>query len=375
MLIFDTLLRGGTIIDPGVGLNIKADLGIIRPNIAQIVKPGETIYFRDCIDVTGCIITPGFIDFHTHIFQGGMEIGFDPNFLTRQGTVATVDAGSIGYPSFSYFRQTVMANSTVYSNALINASRVGLLMLDQSEFSQPGFFEESELAKTIQVHKDVVLGIKLRFTTGHIADDGLQILKKAQKLARDLDVKVFVHSTNPPVPYPKLLDSLHAGDVLIHMYHGRGSTLVDLEGKVWKEAWEAKKRGVIFDCAHGMSHFNFNIAKKAIEQGFLPDIISSDMTSHAFTISNFCELPTVMSQFLSLGLKFEDILLGVTHKPAELMKGVTTGIKVGNPANLVVLKIEERDIEFTDSEGNKMKGEKLIVPQITFINGQIVHKL
>jgi len=320
VLIFDTLLRGGTIIDPAEGICQRSDLGIIKPNIAGIVKEENTSFnFRECIDVSGMVIVPGLIDFHSHIFAGGMEIAIDPELLIPYGIVATVDAGSVGSPSFSYFRKEVMMKTPIITNAVINLSRIGLLVLDGSEFMQPDFINELELERTVEVHRDVILGIKIRFSKEQLHDEekGLEILQRAKKIARNLNLRLFVHGTNPPIPFPQLLDSLDKGDVLVHMYHGRGSKLINSKGEVWSEAWEARKRGVIFDCAHGMSHFNFEVAKTAIEQKFLPDIISSDMTSLGLAVPGFSELPTVMSELIALGMKFEDILLRCTKNPGR----------------------------------------------------------
>jgi len=376
LIVFDTLLRGGTIVDPAERVCKRADLGIIEPNIAGIVKTEDTsLNFKKCIDVSGMVIVPGLIDFHSHIFAGGMEIAIDPELLIPHGIVATVDAGSVGSPSFSYFRKKVMMKTPIITNAVINLSRIGLLVLDESEFMQPGFINELELSRTVEVHRDVVLGIKIRFSKEQInnEDKALEILQRAKKIARKLNLRLFVHSTNPPIPFPQLLDNLDTGDVLIHMYHGRGFKLLNSRGEVWREAWEARKRGVIFDCAHGMSHFNFKIARNAIEQGFLPDIISSDMTLLGLTIPGFCELPTVMSKLMALSMKFEDVLLRCTKNPAKLMKNIVCGIQTGNPANLAVLRIKNTEVSFTDSEGQKMRGNKLIIPEMTFINGKLLY--
>ncbi|MBA7522681.1 Deacetylase [subsurface metagenome] len=377
MLIFDTLLKGGTIIDPSEGICQKSDLGIIKPNIAGIIQPNDSsVSYRECIDASGLIIVPGLIDFHSHIFRGGMEIAVDPLELIPLGITATVDGGSVGYPSFSYFRQEVIMKTPVIINAVINLSRIGLLMLDESEFIQPGFINESELAQTIEVHKDVVLGIKIRFSKEQVGDseEGLKILQRAKKIARDLNLRLFVHATNPPIIFPRLLENLDEGDVLLHMYHGRGFTLLNSRGEVWREAWEARKRGVIFDCAHGMSHFNFRVARKAIEQGFLPDTISSDMTSLGLSKPGFCGLTTVISELIALGMKFKDILLCCSKNPSRLMKGVISGIRIGNPANLTVLRMENAKVRFTDSEGQRIEGHTLIVPEMTFIQGELLYQ-
>ncbi|HUL00747.1 MAG TPA: amidohydrolase family protein [Nitrospirota bacterium] len=383
MYFFDTLLTGGLVIDPGQKISKKANIGIIEPNFAEIVSPEEdsietNIFrkkvFRKKIDVSGCYVVPGLIDFHTHIFRSGMVNAVDPEDLISHGVIATVDAGSIGCLTFSHTRQTVMAHSLLKINAVLNYSVIGLLMLHDSEFDKPAFIDETELARTIDIHRDVVLGIKIRFSKGQLGQDCFDILEKAQKFARSNNVKLFIHSTNPPAPYPELLKRLDKGDILIHMYHGRGSTLLNEKGEVWPEAWAAQKRGIIFDCAHGMSHFNFDVARKAIKQGFLPDIVSSDMTAFAFTFPQFKELPIVISELLTLGMTLEDIILRCTKIPASIMQGVISGIKVGYPANLTVIKIEEGEFEFIDSEGQILNSSRRVVPQYTFINGRQVYQ-
>ena len=47
-------------------------------------------------------------------------------------------------------------------------------------------------------------------------------------------------------------------DIYTHCLHGFQSTLIDREtGKVHAAAWEAKRRGVLFDIGHGQGSFNW----------------------------------------------------------------------------------------------------------------------
>lgn len=375
----DAMLAGGTVVDPAQNISHKANVGFIAPNIADIINPKDDKevkmfrkkVFRHKLDVSGSYVVPGLIDFHTHIFRSGMINAVNPEDLLPHGVVAAVDAESIGWSAFSLTRQRVMAQSPLAINTVLNYSVIGLLMLHDSEFDKASFIDEEELARTIDIHRDVVIGIKIRFSRGQLGENCFEILENSQKFARSQKVRLFIHSTDPPAPYPELLRCLDAGDILVHMYHGRGSTLLNAQKEVWSEAWAARKRGVIFNCAHGMSHFNFDVARKAIAQAFLPDIVSSDVT--AFTFPLFTELPTVMSQLLTLGMTFEDIIACCTQKPAELMKGVVSGIRVGNPANITVLKIEKGDFEFIDSEGQRMKSPQRLVPLYTFIKDTLVN--
>jgi dihydroorotase len=61
---------------------------------------------------------------------------------------------------------------------------------------------------------------------------------------------------------------------------------------ILKEVVEAQHHGIIFDCAHGRSHFSFPLIEKALEQGFLPDTISTDLTFTSATSGPVFDLPT-----------------------------------------------------------------------------------
>ena len=72
------------------------------------------------------------------------------------------------------------------------------------------------------------------------------------------------------------------GNLALHIEHeffgrdGPGAQFRD-QRLILKEVVEAQRHGIIFDCAHGRSHFSFPMIEKALDQGFLPDTISTDL--------------------------------------------------------------------------------------------------
>ena len=60
----DTLIRGGTLIDPVSGTETRTDLGIVDGRVAWIGN-GATAAGR-ILDATGLLVAPGFVDTHTH---------------------------------------------------------------------------------------------------------------------------------------------------------------------------------------------------------------------------------------------------------------------------------------------------------------------
>ncbi len=103
------------------------------------------------------------------------------------------------------------------------------------------------------------------------------------------------------------------------MFHGKGSTIIGQDGKVLPEVMAARKRGVIFDAANGKSHFAFKTAKAALADGFMPDIISSDLTWMTMFKQPTFGLPWLMSKYLALGMKLSDIVKACTATPAAVI--------------------------------------------------------
>ena len=83
---------------------------------------------------------------------------------------------------------------------------------------------------------------------------------------------------------------------------------------------KARERGVIFDAANGKGNFGLKAAKRALAAGFLPDVISTDLTVDKFNMPPYAKnLPLVISKYLALGLDFNTIIRAVTETPARLM--------------------------------------------------------
>lgn len=74
MAHFDVLIRGGTVVDGTGAPAVRADVGIVGSRIAAVGDLTMSTATR-LIDATGRIVTPGFVDIHTHL---DAQIAWDP---------------------------------------------------------------------------------------------------------------------------------------------------------------------------------------------------------------------------------------------------------------------------------------------------------
>ena len=76
-----------------------------------------------------------------------------------------------------------------------------------------------------------------------------------------------------------------------------------------------------------------------------------------------------------MGLDLPYLSGSATAAPARAMgmEGQIGTLRTGAFADVAIFKLIEQETRFTDSDGNAMVGTKLLVPQVTIMNGQIVY--
>ena len=365
--------------DPRTGLDRIQDLVILNN---RIVDPqGEAVTCDHIIDATDCVVAPGLIDFHTHVFYEGSGIGIRPDFMIPQGTTSAVDAGTSGTANFEAFYKTVVASSTVRLKSFLTVYSGGQLYPKLCEDFNPELFNLERMERIVDKYRDNILGLKIRFSRGVVPDDkGMDYLKATVELADWLNarlgtaLRVCVHTTNSPVSAGDLASCLRPGDIFCHCFQGSGNHLVLENGEIDPGVLEARKRGVLFDAANGKGNFGIETAKRALAKNFLPDIISSDLTNDKFNMPPYDKnLPTVLSKYLTLGLDLMTVLRTVTEIPAKIMgmAGQIGTLQPGAYADVVVLKEKNIPVLHKDWKDDTLQGNVLLVPQMTLCAGEI----
>ena len=87
----------------------------------------------------------------------------------------------------------------------------------------------------------------------------------------------------------------------------------------------------------------------AVEQGFLPDVISSDL--HKWSINDgMKDMANMLSKFFNLNMSIQNVLYRATWNPAKVIKRTELGnISVGSYTDVAVFFIREDDFGFLDS--------------------------
>jgi dihydroorotase len=173
----------------------------------------------------------------------------------------------------------------------------------------------------------------------------------------------MVHIGETEEPLPALLGLLRPGDIVAHCYTGKPhGILAGDSGQlgVLPEVLEARERGVLFDSAHGRSNLSFEVARKAIADGFLPDLLTSDTSARNWRGPVF-DLVTSAAKLRALGMSMDEIAPRVTIAPARLLGLDTEGygtLAEGGPAHVTVLA-DTPETVLPDAAGNEIVASRL----------------
>lgn len=374
---YDLLVTGGEVIDPSANLRGIMDVGIAGGRIVEVAPSLPANQAKRTISAKGMLVMPGLVDIHAHVLVNGHDMGIHTDECCSGSGVTTLcDAGSTGSSNFEALRG--MLDSSVRTNvrAFVNLSAIGVTGVQRSgELAHFAYADPEGCARTIKENPDLAIGVKLRFGPGLVWEYSAEPVKLARRAA-DMagDVPMMMHITDSPVPLPELIAHMKPGDVVTHCYHGRNHGILGQEKEfVLKEVIEAQRAGIIFDCAHGRNHFSFRTLEKALEQGFLPDTISTDLTMRTAREGPVWDLPTTMTKLLHFGMSLEEVVRRSTSAPARIMglEGTVGTLKPGANADVSIFELRDGDFEMRDSDGNVVTAKRRLLAQTTIKDGRV----
>lgn len=359
---YDIVIKGGRVIDPSLGIDAVRDVAVVGGRIAA-VETDIAAGGADVIDAHGKIVAPGLIDIHCHCRVKEM-----PSLVLGDGVTAFIDAGSQGADNIDASIAIAKTGPNL-GRVLINIARTGITGKELMDISQA---DVAAARAAIARHRDMVVGIKARLSRDVAGDNDLEALQRAQDAAAPFNLPVMIHMGQTVSPLPKVLALLKRGDVVTHMYAPPPNGILDEDGRLLPEVLAARRRGVWFDFGNGRAgHIRWDVAERAMAQGFLPNTLSTDWNLESRTLQVF-DLPTVMSKFLLLGMPLPQVIACVTVNASRTFDVFNDRgtLNVGAPADVAVMELRQGSFEFVDNYENKRTGSQKLVTVATVVGGK-----
>lgn len=261
----EVVIKGGTVID-ATGSRV-ADV-LVRG--AEIVEVGENLEAKTVIDAGGCVVSPGFVDLHTHLRQPGRE------------EAETVETGARAAALGGYTAVVAMPNTepTMDSAAVIRE------VLDHAigaccEVLPSGAITVGRLGEHLAPMAEMAaLGVRLFTDDGSgVQDAGL--MRRALEYAKGLGVTLAQHCED---------NALAAGG---SMHEGAWSSKLGIPGQpssaetamVLRDIELVRLTGAPMHFLH-MSTAESLTAIAAAKAAGLP--ITAEVSPHHFTLTDAC---------------------------------------------------------------------------------------
>lgn len=203
------LVANGHVIDPFRGINSGKNLLIEDGRVVELSRHSDGApEGAEVLDATGLVVSPGFIDLHTHLREPGAEY---------KETIASGAAAAVagGWASVCAMPNTDPIN---------DSAAVTRFIIEQAQRAQlANVFPIGALTKASQGRELAEMGEMKSSGIVAVSDDGRPVadagmMRRAMEYARGFDLTVVDHCQEP---------SLSAGGV---MHEGRWSLLLGLKG-------------------------------------------------------------------------------------------------------------------------------------------------
>ncbi len=369
----DVLIKGGRVVDPGQDIDRVADVAFADGKVLRIdddIVPDNT---KSLVDATGKIVTPGLIDLHTHVYWGGTSIGIEADGIARRaGTTTFVDAGTAGPANFLGFRRHVIEHSRARILAFMNISFAGIYAFSAKvmvgECDDIRLCDPAEVVRVTRDHLDLAVGVKVR--VGKIASGADAAPYGLARIAADeLSLPVMTHLDLPPPTHADVVPTMKPGDILTHCFRPFPNAPIISESQIKEEVLAARERGVVFDIGHGMGSFSYDTARAMMREGFMPDVISSDV--HSLCVDGPAyDLLVTLSKFVCLDMPLLEIIRAATVAPAAAINRPELGtLTPGTVGDASLLELRQGRFDYVDSTGKSVAGDRKLFCDGVVIDG------
>lgn len=193
------LLRGGRLLDPGNGIDEVADLRIDNGVVAEIAPTLDCRESDVVRDVTGLIVTPGWIDAHVHLRDPGLTYKED----LQSGAAAALAGG--------FTRMCCMPNT---NPALDSAERIRDIVergrLTGVHIHPIGTITRGRLLEELAPLEEMAAAGAIGFSDDGESTRSEDVMREALRLSTQLNLPIMVHCEDPDLARG---GSMHRGAV------------------------------------------------------------------------------------------------------------------------------------------------------------------
>ena len=387
--IYDLVIASDDAIDPGTDYRGPAEIAVKGGRIAAFAPELPPHRADRRFDARGGTVCPGLIDFHVHVYEWVTNFGLHPDEAgVHSGATTIVDQGSSGAWTVGGFDAYIARAAETDVRAFVSANLAGALKggMEGTVLHNPGMMRIEAIAEAAAAYPDLVKGIKSHGESGGLSHWGLEVLKMAVEAGAATGLPLYVHTgelfpvdeANRPDPagvLEQVVPALNPGTTLAHVYSTMPDGIMGEGDAMPRIVHEALERGIHFDIGHGVN-FSFDIARRMMGEGVLPNTISSDVHSdfHAYHDDSKLDysLCGAMSKLRALGMDLADVVKRATLNPA-LILGEENEIGTfapGSRADVTVLDLAEGRWVLTDSLGEELSVDRRLVPETVFREGR-----
>jgi dihydroorotase len=373
---YDLVLNGGTLLDPAQGIHDRRDVAFKDGLVASVAERIDPSSATTSIDIAGKLITPGLIDLHGHFYHGGSPTSVHPDEIClSSGTTTGVDAGSAGFLNYPAMRDYVFPAHRTRLLAFLHVGAVGLAVngVLGGGLHDLKVIDVDRTADHIKQNRGFCFGVKVRMHMNAVAYwDAHEAMRLARAVADQSGSRLMVHVSGTPIPLPDILEFLGPRDISTHAFNGNPENILDRNLKVRPEVLAAAERGVIMDVAHAGIHCDTEVSRAALEQGFPPHTISTDIHNPPPDRTVY-KMNDLVSLFHAMGMSLPDAIAASTSTPAKVL-GLEQSIgslAPGMSGDAAVFDMREGRFVWMDSLGQRQEGSLRLDTFISVRDGKV----
>jgi dihydroorotase len=387
--IYDLVLRRARVCDPASGLDRVCDVAVAGDRIAAI-GDGLAVQARRTIDLSGKIVTPGWIDLHTHVFEWVTTFGLPPDDAgVNSGVTTAVDQGGAGAYTIPAFKHYIADRARTDIRCFPSINAAGTLRggLAGPILHTPNIVDVDLLVAEAEKHPQLVRGFgEIHGESGAYSRWGFAVVEQARAASDRTGLPLYFHTgelfevdeRNRPEPrslLPKVLEIARPGDILAHIFSAMPDGVLGADERPSPLLREAVERGLLLDIGFGIN-FSYATARRMIAAGIWPQIISSDVhgrfdAMHDDSMLDY-SLAGAFARLVALGMPFIEALAAVTVNPARVLheESEIGTLSVGSIADITVLEERVERWPLRDSQGEILLAERRWLPHLVMRAGE-----